>query len=141
MKFSKNLVVIFSSTLFFAACGGGAEKNATAKDTTASVTPASGAATSSSPADDKAINLIASSDCTTCHRLHQATGGSNIGPAYDQVAAKYSSAADSTITRLVNKIISGGSGVWGPTPMTPHPTLSKDDAKTIVNYVLTLKQQ
>jgi cytochrome c len=141
MKFSKTFVVIFSSALFAAACGGGTEKNATAKDTTASTTPASTPAETGNPANDKAISLIAGSDCTTCHRLHQAAGGSTIGPAYDQVAAKYNPAADSTITRLVNKVITGGSGIWGTTPMTAHPTLSKDDVKTIVTYIMTLKQQ
>lgn len=141
MKLSKNLIVLLSSTtILLGACGGGNEKNASAKDTTNTTPTTSGAATSSNPASDKAIDLIASSDCTTCHRLHQAASGSTIGPAYDQVAAKYGNAADTTVTRLVNKIISGGSGVWGTTPMTPHPTLSKDDAKTIVAYILTLKQ-
>jgi len=142
MKFSKNLVVIVSSTLLFAACGSGGDKTAaSSKDSATSTAPGSGAATSSNPANDKAIGLIAGSDCTTCHRLHQADGGATIGPAYDQVAAKYNPAPDSTVDRIINKIISGGSGVWGTVPMTPHPTLTKDDAKTIVAYILTLKKQ
>ena len=139
MNFSKNLIVILSSTLLLGACGGGNEKNATAKDSAASTSPAASGTTPGS-GDDKAIDLIASSDCTTCHRLHQASGGASIGPAYDQVAAKYSPAADSTVNRLMNKIISGGSGIWGTTPMTPHPTLSKDDVKTMITYILSLKQ-
>jgi cytochrome c len=141
MKFSRNLIVLFSSTLFIAACGGGTEKNATAKDTTASTSPAASGSGTSNPADDKAISLIAGSDCTTCHRLHQSQATPTIGPAYDQVAAKYGNAADTTVNRLVNKIVTGGSGIWGTTPMTPHPTLSKDDIKTMVTYILTLKQQ
>ena len=141
MKFSRNSIVILSSAVIFAACGGGTEKNASAKDTTANTTPASSAAaTTGSPADDQAIELIAGSDCTTCHRLHQADGGASIGPAYDQVAAKYSPAADTTVNRLVKKVISGGSGIWGTTPMTPHPQLKPDDVKTIVTYVLSLKK-
>ena len=142
MNFSKNLIFILSSALFFAACGSGGDKTATSKDSTASTAPAaSSSATSSNPTDDKAISLIAGSDCTTCHRLHQADGGSAIGPAYDQVAAKYNPAADSTVARLINKIISGGSGVWGTVPMTPHPALTKDDVKTVVTYILSLKKQ
>jgi len=119
-----------------AACGNSGEtKTADNKDTTASTAPA---ATASS---DKGLALIGASDCTTCHRLHQAeTTGASIGPAYDQVANKYSPAADTTVTRLVNKIISGGSGVWGTIPMTPHAALKADDVKTMVNYILALKK-
>jgi cytochrome c len=97
-------------------------------------------AAASNPADDKAIDLIAGSDCTTCHRLHQAESGSSIGPAYDQVASKYTPAADTTVDRLIKKIISGGSGIWGTTPMTPHPSLKTDEAKTMVTYILSLKK-
>jgi cytochrome c len=141
MKFSKNLIVILSSTLFLAACGSGGDKTAASKDSTASTAPAaSGSTASSNPADDKAIDLIAGSDCTTCHRLHQADGGSSIGPAYDQVAAKYSPAADTTVDRLVKKIISGGSGIWGTVPMTPHAAIKTDDVKTMVTYILSLKK-
>ena len=138
MNFSKTLVIALSSTLFLGACGNNNDKAAT-KDTTAAATPAAPAAASNS-ADDKALDLIASSDCTTCHRLHQASQGSSIGPAYDQVAAKYTPAADSTIDRLVKKVISGGSGIWGTVPMTPHPALKADDVKTMVTYILSLKK-
>jgi cytochrome c len=113
--------------------GGGSSSTATppAKDTVAAATTASG---------DKALDMIGASDCTTCHRLHQAAAGSPIGPAYDQVAAKYSPAADTTIDRLVKKIISGGTGMWGITPMTPHPALKDADVRQMVQYILTLKQ-
>ena len=141
MKFSKNLIVILSSTLFFAACGSGGDKTAASKDSTSSPAPAASSSTpGSNPADDKAIDLIAGSDCTTCHRLHQADAGSSIGPAYDQVAAKYSPAADTTVDRLIKKIVSGGSGIWGTTPMTPHASLKNDDVKTMVTYILSLKK-
>ena len=137
MKFSRNVIVVVSA-LVFAACGNGGNKTAS-KDSTASAGTSAPAATSSA-ADDKAIDLIAGSDCTTCHRLHQAESGSSIGPAYDQVASKYSPAADTTVDRLVKKVIAGGSGIWGTTPMTPHPQLKPDDVKTMVTYILSLKK-
>jgi cytochrome c len=140
MHFSKTLAIALSSTLLLGACGNNNDKTTT-KDTTAAATPGSSASTSTgSAADDKALDLIGSSDCTTCHRLHEASQGSSIGPAYDQVAAKYSPAADSTIERLVKKVISGGSGIWGTVPMTPHPNLQADDVKTMVTYILSLKK-
>lgn len=137
---TKQLVAVLSCAVLMAACGGSGDKQAAGnKDTTTST--ATTPSTTSNPAADKALDLIGASDCTTCHRLHQSQGGASIGPAYDQVAAKYSPAADSTVDRLVKKIISGGSGVWGAVPMTPHPALKADDVKTMVTYILSLKQQ
>jgi len=139
MNISKTLTFALASTLLLGACGNNNDKTAATKDTTAAATSAAPAATSN-PADDKALELIGSSDCTTCHRLHAASQGSSIGPAYDQVAAKYSPAADSTVDRLVKKVISGGYGIWGQVPMTAHPTLKADDVKTMVTYILSLKK-
>jgi cytochrome c len=90
-------------------------------------------------ADSKGLELIGASDCTTCHRLHKEAAGASIGPSYSEVATKYSPAADTTVDRLVHKIITGGSGVWGTVPMTPHPALSPADVKEMVTYILTLK--
>jgi cytochrome c len=87
-------------------------------------------------ADDKGVELIASNDCLTCHKVNEKA----IGPAYSEVAKKYT-ADDTTIANLAGKVIKGGSGVWGQVPMTPHPQLSEDDAKTMVKYVLSLKNQ
>jgi cytochrome c len=136
INMSKKLAFVLSGAILMAACGNGNDtKTAGDKDTTTTTTPATAPV-----ASDKGLELIGASDCTTCHRLHQAESGASIGPAYDQVAAKYSPAADTTVTRLVNKIISGGSGIWGTVPMTPHAALKPDDAKTIVNYILALKK-
>ncbi|HEY4936517.1 MAG TPA: c-type cytochrome [Puia sp.] len=88
---------------------------------------------------EKGLELIGASDCTTCHRLHKTDPGAIIGPYYSQVAAKYSPAADTTVDRLVRKIIAGGNGVWGTIPMTPHPALAPADVKEMVIYILSLK--
>jgi cytochrome c len=92
-----------------------------------------------SAASEKGLELIGASDCTTCHRLHKTDPGANIGPYYSQVAAKYSPAADTTVDRLVHKIIAGGNGVWGAIPMTPHAALPPADVKEMVTYILSLK--
>jgi cytochrome c len=39
---------------------------------------------------------------------------------------------------LVKKIMSGGSGVWGESPMSAHPQLSEEDVKKMVEYILSL---
>ena len=137
---TKQLVAAFSLTLFIAACGGAGDKKASeTKDSTASAATTPAAGSSGNAEADKALDLIGGSDCTTCHRLKKDAGGAVIGPAYSDVAAKYAPAADSTIDRLVKKVISGGSGVWGTVPMTPHPALKPEDVKTMVTYILSLK--
>jgi cytochrome c len=87
-------------------------------------------------ADDKALEMIGSLDCTTCHKINE----KNIGPAYIDVSKKYE-ATDANIEALANKVIKGGSGNWGSVPMTPHPTLSLDSAKQMVSYILSLKNK
>ena len=118
------------------ACGGGGETKTDA-DTTATKTEETPANDlSSNPDYQKGLALIGQSDCLTCHKVNEAS----TGPAYALVAEKYSNAADTTVDRIAKKIISGGSGVWGTVPMTPHPALTEDDAKQMVKYVLLLKK-
>ena len=113
------------------ACNSGGSSS---KTDSAAAAPAAPAA-----ADSKGLELIGASDCTTCHRLHKEAAGASIGPSYSEVAAKYSNAADTTVDRLVHKIITGGNGVWGTVPMTPHPALAPADVKEMVTYILSLK--
>jgi cytochrome c len=134
----KKIFFIIACAALAVACGNSSEtKTSDTKDSSAS-TPAASTAVSAS--GEKALELIGSSDCTTCHRLQKDAAGAAIGPAYSDVAAKYSPAADSTVDRLVKKVISGGSGVWGAIPMTPHPALKEADVREIVKYILTLKK-
>jgi len=82
----------------------------------------------------KGEQLIASSDCLTCHKVESKI----VGPSYIEVANKYEE-SDQNIEMLAGKIIDGGSGSWGEIPMAPHPALSVDDAKEMVKYLLSLK--
>ena len=86
------------------------------------------------PAGGKGAQLIAASDCAGCHREAEKL----IGPSYKDIAAKYP-ATEANVATLAGKIINGGKGNWGEIPMTPHPALSKSDAKEMVRYVLSLR--
>ncbi len=88
------------------------------------------------PDYEKGLNLIAKSDCFTCHKLREAS----IGPAYGLVAAKYEN-NESNQEKLAAKVIAGGQGVWGQIPMIPHPKLAKEDALAMVKYILLLKEE
>ena len=78
--------------------------------------------------------LISKSDCFACHKVNEKL----LGPAYHDVANKYPD-TEANIDYLVKKIKSGGSGVWGAIPMSPHPALSDEDAEAMVHYILSLK--
>lgn len=88
------------------------------------------------PDYQRGLALIGKSDCFTCHAINDKING----PAYADVASKYAGAPDTIVTHLAKKIIQGGSGVWGEIPMTPHATLSQEDAEAMVKYVLLLKK-
>lgn len=91
---------------------------------------------SSNPDYKKGLALVSQNDCLTCHAINEMI----TGPAYADIAAKYAGAADTTITRLAQTIIKGGSGHWGAVPMIAHPTLSEADAVQMVKYILLLKK-
>jgi len=60
-----------------------------------------------------------------------------VGPSYQEVADNYTEA---DIDMLATKIIEGGKGNWGEIPMTPHTGMSPENAKKMVEYILTLKK-
>jgi cytochrome c len=130
----KKLMVVcaIGAGLMMYACGGNENKTAEKKEKTKE---SKKGAVSDADAE-KALTMIATLDCTTCHKINE----KNIGPSYTDVAKKYE-ATDEVITDLSNKIIKGGQGVWGSVPMTPHPNLSMDSAKVMVKYILSLKNQ
>ena len=79
------------------------------------------------------LALIEGADCLTCHKIDAKL----VGPSYQDVAAKYT---DADVDKLATKIIEGGKGVWGEIPMSPHAGMSKDNAKKMVEYILTMKK-
>jgi cytochrome c len=76
---------------------------------------------------------IRGSDCLACHGIDNAS----VGPSYIRVAQKYRNQPDARI-KLITKIATGGTGVWGDRVMPPHPGLSEDDRAVIVDYILSL---
>ncbi|MCJ8154550.1 c-type cytochrome [Chryseobacterium sp. SSA4.19] len=101
-----------------------------AKDTAA---VASAAATGPEADIAEGKSLVEGTDCLSCHKVDAKL----VGPAYQDVAAKYTEA---DVDHLAQKIIDGGKGVWGDIPMTPHAGLSKENAQKMVKYILSLKK-
>jgi cytochrome c len=84
---------------------------------------------------EKGEVLISYSDCYTCHKVDQ----QSVGPTFRDIAKRYP-VNKIYIEALARKVINGGSGSWGYAVMDPHPKLSLEDAKLMVNYVLSMKK-
>jgi cytochrome c len=80
------------------------------------------------------LQLATAKNCMACH----AVATKLVGPSYKDVAAKYAGQKDA-VDKLANKIVKGGSGVWGPVPMPANAQVSPDEAKKLAAWVLTQK--
>ena len=75
--------------------------------------------------------LAQAKGCMACHQVATKV----VGPAYKDVAAKYKDQADAA-EMLAAKVKAGGVGTWGQIPMPPQATLTDDEVKTLVAWVL-----
>lgn len=141
MKISKPLnLALLAVAGFTFSCGGGEKSTETTTETsTTAAAPAQEISLEDKYKDDpvyiKGLEKVKGSDCTSCHMVDRKI----VGPSYAEVAAKYEN-TDENITKLAQKVIAGGVGVWGEVPMPAHPGLSEEDAKDMVAYVLLLKK-
>lgn len=69
--------------------------------------------------------------CTACHAVDKKI----VGPAYADVAKKYSGQKDAA-KAVAASIKAGGSGKWGPVPMPPQAQLSEADLTTLATWIL-----
>jgi len=127
----KKFSLILSIAFLFVACGGNEPAKTEAAEEKKETT-----SVMDNPDYEKGLNLVAKSDCFTCHKLREAA----TGPSYGDVAKKYEN-TEANVEMLADKIIKGGQGVWGQIPMAAHPQVSKEDAKQMVKYILLLKEE
>lgn len=78
--------------------------------------------------------LAQEKNCMVCHSVEKKV----LGPAFKDVAAKYAGQKDAA-AKLATKIVKGGSGVWGATPMPANAHVSEAEAKSLATWVLSLK--
>ena len=79
-------------------------------------------------------DLAQKKNCMACHAVDKKV----IGPAYKDVAAKYAGQKDAA-DKLAQKIMKGGSGVWGAVPMPANPQVNDAESKTLAAWVLSAK--
>jgi cytochrome c len=79
------------------------------------------------------LELATKSGCTACHAVDKKL----VGPAYQDVAAKYKGNPKAE-AMLIQKVEKGGVGTWGQVPMPPNANVKPEDVKKIVHWVLSL---
>jgi len=82
-------------------------------------------------------DLAKAKNCMACHSVANKV----VGPAFKDVAAKYAAQKDdpATVNKLTQKVLKGGSGVWGSVPMPANTQVNEAEARTLVKWVLSLK--
>lgn len=94
------------------------------------------AAKPAAPLDLKTGEAMMQKDgCAACHAIDKKV----VGPAYQDVAAKYKGDA-TALAKLTQKVKAGGAGVWGPIPMPPNAQVPDEDIKALVSWILTIKK-
>jgi cytochrome c len=123
-------VILFLTVVSIAvSCANKGNKSAVSENKTANTDP------TNHPDYQKGFDLVGNSDCFTCHKV----GDKLVGPAYTEVAKKYSG-QEGAVDTLARSIIHGSIGKWGQVQMIPHANLSEEDAKAMAKYILTLNQ-
>ncbi|WP_395055667.1 c-type cytochrome [Polaromonas sp.] len=78
--------------------------------------------------------LVLKKNCAACHYVDKR----KYGPSFQEVAAKYADKKNA-VDVLAKKIRRGGTGVWGQDVMPPQPQVSAAEARTLAEYVLSVK--
>jgi cytochrome c len=96
------------------------------------LTAAAALAFAAGPALADPTAAMTKAGCMACHAKDKKV----VGPAFKDIAAKYK--GQDVTAKLMDKIRKGGSGVWGPVPMSPTGADKIDDAtlKSSIEYVL-----
>ena len=79
--------------------------------------------------------LAKSKNCLACHAVDTKL----VGPSYKDVAKEYAGKPGAEAT-LVNAVLHGVSGGWGPVPMPANPQVSPAEAKQLVDWILAMKK-
>ncbi|SCK19334.1 c-type cytochrome [Vogesella sp. LIG4] len=77
------------------------------------------------------LELAKKNNCLACHSVDHKV----VGPAFKDVAAKYK--GQNVQAKLEEKVRKGGSGSFGPVPMSPNPQVPDAELKQLVKWVLS----
>lgn len=80
----------------------------------------------------QARKIMEKTDCKACHK----TAEKSVGPSFRAVALKYKG-QENAVELLSGRVINGSSGVWGQVAMAAHPSLSKEDAAALIQFIMS----
>ena len=81
------------------------------------------------------LGLMRKSTCFACH----ISDAPSAGPSYELVAKKYKGNVGA-LEQLAQKVLKGGAGVWGQVPMLPHPQHTIEQARLMIDWILSLNE-
>ncbi|MGA8135014.1 MAG: c-type cytochrome [Pseudomonas gingeri] len=119
-----NMIGAYLAVTYGSADANDADVQAASKPS-ASQTPAAPAA------KVDAMALLQSNSCLSCHAVDHKV----VGPAYQDVAAKYANDPQA-LAKVISSIEHGGTGKWGNIPMPPFAQLSPSDLQTLATFIL-----
>lgn len=77
-------------------------------------------------------DMARAKNCMACH----AAASKMVGPSFKDIATRYAGQKDAE-GKLAQKVIKGGSGVWGAVPMPANNQVSESEARTLVKWILS----
>lgn len=77
------------------------------------------------------IELAKTKNCLSCHAVEKKL----VGPSFNEIKNKYEN-DPAAIDKLTQKVIKGGSGVWGPVPMPANTQVNPEEAKQLIKWIL-----
>lgn len=79
------------------------------------------------------LGLAQASNCLSCHQVDRKV----VGPAFKDIAERFHGNPDAA-DYLANSILEGSRQRWGPVPMPRQTHVSKADARTLAEWILSL---
>ncbi len=92
------------------------------------------ATAAAAPGQESAEKIAKTNNCLACHSVDKKL----VGPSFNDIAAKYFNTPEAT-ELLSEKIIAGGTGIWGDIPMPANPSVDNEQAKQLATWILSLK--
>ncbi|RQU10431.1 cytochrome C [Burkholderia cenocepacia] len=80
------------------------------------------------------LALAQRKNCMACHAI----GKPLMGPSFHDIAGKYATRNDSA-DYLAQSIVKGSVGVWGSVPMPANTQLTSTEARTLAQWVLSVR--
>lgn len=84
---------------------------------------------------EDATKLLTARQCIACHQVNSGI----VGPSLLDVALRYKDKKDA-VPALIEKLIIGGVGNWGDTPMPPQPAVTAEESGKLISAILGLAE-